>query len=127
MDQRLEDAITQVVLDRRFQIRIDEFAPQQVLVTITDEHDPRLGCAQLRGESAAGPGEPHRRVADALLDACTQALSDEYAQATACGRCVKKIGREWTTCVLGKVHDGPCRDEHGNVERAYEPKEAPAT
>ena len=113
-ETRVEQLIRKVIEDRDFEIRLASWGAE-VAVTVLDENDPRKGCAQLRGESHAGfMGS----ISDALIDACEQALRDEYPQATACGRCVKQreSGRGWTTCVLDKVHEGPCKDEHGNTE-----------
>jgi hypothetical protein len=110
--QELEQLVRRVVDEREFEIRIADFVGD-VAITVLDENDPRKGCAQLRGESSVG----HRgTLLIALIDACEQALRDEYPQATGCGRGVKKIGYRWTNCILDKVHDGPCRDQHGNTE-----------
>src|SRR3990167_1818183 len=115
MTAETETLIRQVV-DRGFEIRIEGFSGH-ISVTITDENDPRLGCAQLRGESAAGK-QFQLTVEAALVEACTQAVNDVYPQATTCGRCVAQVGirGEWTTCVLAKVHDDGCIDQYGNRE-----------
>lgn len=116
MSPDTERLIRHVVLDRGFEVRLEQFGGA-VVCTVTDPSDPRgRGCSWLRGES--GNGET---VEQALVSACTAARDDVYPQATGCGRAVKQLDATkagppgWSHCVLGKVHDGDCKDAEGNT------------
>ena len=103
----MNDDLIRAVLNRGFEIRLEQWGGPAV--TITDPNDPRGGCGSLRGEGSGAT------FADAIEDACRQALNDHYPQATACGRGVLRYANGGgTSCVLAKVHDGDCIDSDGN-------------